>query len=104
MKKQKTIREPFLTPFIFYKNYQRRTFGYHEKQYGVTENIFTKKEWENMLKGTGFKINFIKAALRADGNHLFKNMIKKILLLLHLDKFYLYFRPNYFIILEKYSI
>jgi hypothetical protein len=95
------IREPFLTPLPLYKNYKRNRFGLHEKQYGVTENIFTKKEWRRLLEATGFTVFFIRDALRPNKRSNFKNIVKNLILRLGLTQIYLYFYPNYVIILAK---
>ena len=95
------VREPFLTPTIFYSNYKRKTFGLHERKYGVTENIFTKKQWADLLEKSGFKVQFVRDALRPTEYSPLRNLIKKIILTLRIEALYLYFRPNFIIICAK---
>lgn len=53
------IREPILTPVGFLRCRREKFFGQHEKKYGVTENIYTEKEWREKISGSGFDLKII---------------------------------------------
>jgi ubiquinone/menaquinone biosynthesis C-methylase UbiE len=50
------IREPILPKLR--KNAEKE-FGAHERELGVTEYIYTKKEWKNLFEKNGFNLEFI---------------------------------------------
>ena len=96
------IREPFLSPIPLYKEYIRRTKGLHEKNYGVTENTFTKKEWERMLSHAGFKCHFVPYGLQVNNTLNLKKLVKEFLKCSPLRiPFFYFFPPRYFIVLER---
>jgi SAM-dependent methyltransferase len=51
------VREPFLSPIPFFRVWQRRHFGRHEKRFGVTENIFSNREWKQRIERCGFRFS-----------------------------------------------
>lgn len=86
------IREPFLPSIPFYKRYIKNKFGAREKQYGITENIYTKIEWQKMFHDAGFESEFIPFNLiTGDG------IIKKLFKHTKLKSLCPYLRPKYFI-------
>jgi len=95
------INEPFLSSIPIFDKFRKYIFGLHEKRYGVTENIFTKKEWENMLTNVGFKCNFILYDIQVNNTLEFKNLIKKFIKYSPLKHIFHVFFPRYFIILKK---
>jgi ubiquinone/menaquinone biosynthesis C-methylase UbiE len=52
------IREPFLTPLPFLREFRRRNHGKYEKSFGITENIYTLEEWRTMFVDGGFSPEF----------------------------------------------
>ena len=97
------IREPFLSPLFLgpLEAYRRHTFGSHERKHGVTENIFTKKEWENMFRNSGFKCRFIPHSFQTNNTWNLKNSIKKFIKYTPLRIPFHHISPQYFIFLEK---
>lgn len=96
------IREPFLRTITIKKENNRRKFGQHEKTYGVTENIYSKREWKSMLSKAGFKCHFIPTALQIDDTLSLRNLIRKLIIYspLRIPFFNVY--PDCIIVLEKY--
>lgn len=95
------IRESFLSPIPIFNKYRRRTFGLHEKKYGVTENIFTKREWENMFENAGFECHFIPYDLQVNNTLNLKNLMKKFIKYSPLRAPFSHFFPRYIIVLRK---
>ena len=94
------IREPILSSLPVYSRYCRRKFGAHERQYGVTENAFTMREWRDLFRRAGFRCLFVPSrsesrptSAKARLLRLVENSpLRKPLALL---------RPKYVIILAK---
>jgi SAM-dependent methyltransferase len=67
------INEPFLSRNAGFNKHRRGRFGAHEREYGVTENIYTKEEWRGIFEGAGFKCHFIPCEfIKADKPELRK--------------------------------
>ena len=96
------IREPFLSSIPINRNNKRRSFGLSDKNYGVTENIFTKREWRNMFSEAGFKCQFIPDGLLIDDTLTLRNLIRKLIKYSPLRIPFFHFYPNCIIVLEKY--
>lgn len=85
------IFEPFLGNNKLVNLLRKHQFGRHERKFGVTENIFSKEQWQQKFEEAGFKANFISHFHDSD-----QGIIKKILKKMFKDTF-----PEYIIVLEK---
>ena len=96
------IREPFLSPIPLWNKYEKSAFGLHGKKYSVTENIFTKRQWESMLKSAGFNCYFLPVGPQASNTLNPKNLIKKLINKCSLLKIAIsYLGKGLIIVLEK---
>lgn len=50
------IREPIIPKL---RHGSKSTFGRHERSLGLTENIYTKREWNNFFRRNGFELRFL---------------------------------------------
>lgn len=98
------IREPFLSFFPPVRRKQKKKFGAHERKYGVTENIFSLKEWTEKLKTVGFTARFFplipKAVKRRDGSRL-KLALKQAAVKFPFRYLYFLYAPEYIIIMRS---
>lgn len=88
------IREPTLIPIPILNRKQKMTFGLHEKQYGVTENLFSRLKWSKMFKSAGFRCKFIPYGFRIGKKVTLKNIVKRMIYSSPFRNFFLYLR-NY---------
>ena len=51
-------REPIAPQLPFLTHYVKSKFGSHEKQYGVTEKIYTIKEWKDLFLKAGYEMAY----------------------------------------------
>lgn len=86
-----SIFEPFLGNNNLVNFLRKRQFGRHERKFGVTENIFSKEQWQQKFEDAGFKANFISHFHDSE-----QGIIKKILKKMFKETF-----PEYIIVLEK---
>lgn len=89
------IFEPFLGSNKLINKVRKHYFGLHERKQGVTENIFTKKEWDFFFESAGFKANYIPYIYNSE-----KKGIKSALKVF-IKKYLSGLFPNYIIVLEK---
>lgn len=95
------IREPFMNSMSINKKNIRETKGLHEKKYGVTENIFTKKEWKNIFVKCGFIPNFIPLMFHVKSKSSIRNIMKNVVRYSPLRIAFLWLSRGHIIVLEK---
>jgi ubiquinone/menaquinone biosynthesis C-methylase UbiE len=96
------IREPFLPPVPLLKQIKRRRFGSFEKQHGITENSFTKKEWRALFQSTPLRCWFTVYGPTIKARDTLTRKIKRIILKTPLKHiFNALFNQDFFIVLEK---
>ncbi|CAG0935239.1 hypothetical protein TFLX_04071 [Thermoflexales bacterium] len=96
------IREPFLSPIPTIRSWQRRTQGAHERRLGVTENLYTRREWDSKFRSVGFRSHFVAyVPLQPSKSVTAKEILKQAVKNSALRKLYSLLKPAYIIILDK---
>lgn len=74
------VREPVLPTLPLLREYKRKKFGEHERQFGVTENSFTRSEWTRLFADQGgFELELRRIASSSARRDGLRGVVKTVL-------------------------